>query len=62
MIYGLTRRAFIEDGAALAAIDAKALHSTARAWQALDADRRLQLVDRALNPANDTCDAFPIAL
>ena len=62
MIYGLTRRAFVEDGAAIAAMDLQALRSTARSWQALDADRRLQLVDCALKPANDICDALPIAL
>ena len=62
MIYGLTRRAFVEDGAAIAAMDVQALRSTARSWQALDAERRLQLVDCALNPANDACADLRIAL
>jgi hypothetical protein len=62
MTYGLTRGAFVEDGAALAAMDAQAQRSTARSWHALDAERRLQLVERALRPANDLIDAFPIAL
>jgi len=41
---------------------ADAVRSTARSWRALDAARRLALVERALHPANDCIDGFPIAL
>ena len=62
MTYGLTTGAFIENGPAATAIDAQASHSTARLWRALDAERRLKLVDCALKPANDLIDAYPLAL
>ena len=59
MTYGLSTRAFIEDGPAVQVINAEVLRSTARSWHALDADRRLALIERALKPANDLIDAFP---
>ena len=62
MTYGLSTRAFIEDGPAVQVINAEATRSTARSWHALDADRRLALVERALSPANDLIDAYPLAL
>jgi hypothetical protein len=62
MAYGLSTRAFIEDGPAEQLARADALRSTARAWHALDGARRLALVERALKPANDCIDAFPLAL
>ena len=62
MAYGLSTRVFIEDGPAVQVAQADSLRSTARAWQALDEARRLELVERALNPANDRVDAFPLAL
>ena len=62
MTYGLATRAFIEDGPAEQVARAGSVRSTARAWQALDEARRLALVERALNPANDCIDAFPLAL
>jgi hypothetical protein len=62
MTYGLGTRVFIEDGPAEQVAKADTLRSTARAWQALDEARRLALVERALNPANDCIDAFPMAL
>lgn len=62
MTYGLSTRAFIEDGPVEQVIKADALRSTARAWRALDASHRLALVERALRPANDCIDNFPIAL
>ena len=62
MTYGLSPRVFIEDGPAVRAIEVKASHSTARSWRALDADRRLAAIERALKPANDLIDAFPLAL
>jgi hypothetical protein len=62
MTYGLTTRAFIEDGPAEQVARADALRSTARAWHALDEARRLALVERALTPANDCIDTYPLAL
>jgi len=60
--YGLSTRAFIEDGPVEQVTKADALRSTARSWRALDAAHRLALVERALHPANDCIDSFPIAL
>ena len=62
MIYGHSIRAFIEDGPAAQVINAQASRSTARRWRALDADRRLALIEQALKPANDIIDDFPLAL
>ena len=62
MIYGLSTRVFIEDGPAAQVINSKASHSTARSWRVLDAERRLALVERAMKPANDLIDAYPLAL
>lgn len=62
MTYGLNSGAFIEHGPAATAIEAQASHTTARTWRALDAERRFTLVNRALKPANDLIDAYPLAL
>ncbi|HEX6742397.1 MAG TPA: hypothetical protein VF079_11460 [Sphingomicrobium sp.] len=62
MTYGLSTRVFIEDGPAAQAIIANETRTTARSWRALDADRRLALIEQALEPANDLIDAFPLAL
>jgi hypothetical protein len=62
MIYGLSTRAFIEDGPAVQVISANASRSTARSWNALDPDLRLALVEQALKPANDIIDDYPLAL
>ena len=62
MTYGLSTRAFIENGPVEQAARASALRTTARAWRALDEARRLKLVERALVPANDCIDNFPLAL
>ena len=61
MIYGLSTRAFIEDGPVEQVARASALRTTARAWRALDEARRLALVERALVPANDSIDSLPLA-
>ena len=61
MIYGHSIRAFIEDGPTEQVAKVDALRSTARAWRALDEARRLELVERALCPANDL-GSFQIAL
>jgi len=62
MTYGLSTRAFIEHGPAAQAIRARPLRSAARSWRALDEERRLALIERALKPANDFIDAYPLAL
>lgn len=62
MTYGLSTRALIEDGPAVQPIEAQKLRSTARSWRALDEERRLALIERALRPANDFIDAYPLAL
>ena len=62
MAYGLSTRAFIEEGPVEQVTKADAVRSTARSWRALDAARRLALVERALHPANGCIDGFPIAL
>jgi hypothetical protein len=62
MTYGLNTGAFIEDGPTAAVIEVQASRSTARAWRALDPERRFSLVTRALKPANDLIDAYPLAL
>jgi hypothetical protein len=62
MTYGLSTRAFIEDGPAVQVAQADTLRSTARAWRALDEARRLALIEQALKPANDCIDEFPMAL
>lgn len=62
MAYGHSIRAFIENGPVEQVERIGALRSTARAWRALDEARRLELVERALLPANDCHDEFPLAL
>jgi hypothetical protein len=62
MTYGLSTRAFIEDGPVAQVARADALRSTARSWRVLDEAHRLDLIERALKPANDCLDEFPLAL
>jgi hypothetical protein len=62
MLFGHSPRAFFEDGPAEQVEKAVALRSTARTWHALDAEKRLALIERALKPANDIIDGFPLAL
>ena len=62
MAYGLSTRVFIEDGPAHQVAKADALRSTARSWHALDDAHRIALIERALQPANDCVDAYPLAL
>ena len=62
MIYGLSTRAPSEDGHETLAGKTGPLGSTVKAWRALDEARRLALIERALNPANDRIDGFPLAL
>ena len=62
MAYGHSICAFIENGPVEQVEKIASGRSTARAWRALDEARRLELVERALCPANDCIDAFPLAL
>jgi hypothetical protein len=62
MTYGLSTRAFIEDGPVAQVANADALRSTARSWRALDEAHRIELIEHALRAANDRIDAFPLAL
>jgi hypothetical protein len=62
MAYGHSIRAFIENGPVEQVAKITAGRSTARAWRALDEARRLELIERALFPANDCIDDFPLAL
>ena len=62
MAYGLSTRAFIEDGPVEQVAKAEATHSTARSWRALSEAGRLALVEQAVRAANDRIDGYPIAL
>ena len=62
MAYGLSTRAFIEDGPADQLAKAEAGRSTARSWRALDEACRLAVIEQALHPANDRIDGYPLAL
>ena len=62
MAYGLTTRAFIEDGPVEQVAKLESLRSTARSWRVLDEASRLALVEQAVRAANDRIDAFPLAL
>jgi hypothetical protein len=62
MAYGLSTRAFIEDGPVEQVARVDTLRSTARSWRALNAACRLALVEHAVGAANDRIDEFPIAL
>ena len=62
MAYGLSTRAFIEDGPAEQVAKLQELRSTARSWHALSHACRFELVEKAVRAANDRIDAFPLAL
>ena len=62
MTYGLSTRAFVEDGPVEQIAKAQALRSTARSWRALTAAGRLEIIEQALRAANDRIDGYPIAL
>jgi hypothetical protein len=62
MTYGLGTRVPNETGHETQAAYANAQRSTVKAWKALDEARRFALIERALNPANDRIDGFPLAL
>jgi hypothetical protein len=62
MAYGLSTRAFIEDGPVEQVAKAEANRSTARSWRALSEASRLEVIEHALRAANDRIDAYPLAL
>jgi hypothetical protein len=62
MAYGLSTRAFIEDGPVEQVARAGTMRSTARSWRALNEAGRLAIIEQALRPANDRIDGYPIAL
>jgi hypothetical protein len=62
MTYGLGTRTSIDDRLTEQVAGANSGRSTPKTWRALDEARRLELVERALLPANDCIDGFPLAL
>ena len=64
MTYGLSSRLFVENGPAVTAADTQSPRSSAvyRAWRGLNPERRIAIVERALKPANDFIDEYPLAL
>ena len=62
MTYGLSTRAFIEDGPVEQVAKVGAGRSTARSWRALSEASRLEVIEQALRAANDRIDAYPLAL
>ena len=62
MTYGLSTRAFIEDGPVEQVARADSIRSTARSWRALNEACRLEVIEQALRAANDRIDGYPIAL
>jgi len=62
MAYGLSTRAFIEDGPVEQVAKTSVIRSTARSWRALSEACRLEVIEQALRAANDRIDGYPIAL
>ena len=62
MTYGLSTRAFVENGPVEQLAKAEAVRTTARSWHALSETSRLEAVEQALRAANDRIDGYPIAL
>jgi hypothetical protein len=62
MAYGLSTRAFIEDGPVEQVVRVKSGRTTARSWRALSEACRISVIERALAAANDRIDGYPLAL
>ncbi|MES2327392.1 MAG: hypothetical protein V4499_08695 [Pseudomonadota bacterium] len=62
MAYGLSTRAFIENGPVEQVAKLDAMRSTARSWRALNEACRLAVVEQVVRAANDRIDEFPLAL
>ncbi len=62
--YGLNPRLFLENGPAIQAAAAHSRsHSDAyRAWAGLDAEHRLELIEKALHKAANDSAELPVAL
>ena len=62
MAYGLSTRAFIENGPVEQVTRVDSNRSTARSWRVLSEACRLEVIEHALRAANDRIDAYPLAL
>jgi hypothetical protein len=62
MTYGLSTPAFSENGPQQQVMQLRRSRSPVRRWRALDERRRLEVVERALLPANEMIDTYPLAL
>ena len=64
MTYGHRTRASAANAAAVERALARASGTWGgfQAWRQLDSDRRFELVEQALKPANDLIDEYPLAL
>ena len=62
MAYGLSTRAFVENGPVEEMAKLAATRSTARSWRALSEASRLEAIEQALRAANDHIDGYPLAL
>ena len=62
MAYGLSTRAFIEDGAIEQVAKTESGSSPSRAWRALSEACKLEVIEQALRAANDRIDGYPMAL
>jgi hypothetical protein len=62
MAYGLSTRAFIENGPVEELAKAASSRTTARSWRALSEAGRIESVEQALRAANDRIDGYPLAL
>ena len=62
MAYGLSTRAFVENGPVEQVAKAESPRTTARSWRALSEACRLEVIEQAMRAANDRIDGYPIAL
>ena len=62
MAYGLSTRAFIENGPVELVAKADAERTTARSWRVLSEACRFAVIEQAVRAANDRIDGYPIAL
>ncbi|GAA4757562.1 hypothetical protein GCM10023264_27120 [Sphingomonas daechungensis] len=64
MAYGLDPRLFLENGPAnhAAAAHSRKTSASYRAWAGLDADHRLEMIEKALRGAANDSARLPIAL
>ena len=62
MAYGLSTRAFVENGPVEEMAKLAATRTTARSWRALSEASRFEAIEQALRAANDRIDAYPLAL